>query len=135
MQSLNLKITAEFYVDLCFLRAGMARAEDDDNEDGPSPYPECDAYGENEKAVRAEFYQRAPDDLAGDREVGSIRARATPDGFRQFIRDVRSASRNLKDNGLCPKCPDPAEALMRIPRAKYCAECCVAVAIMGGSVE
>ena len=94
----------------------------------PCAYPDCDAYGKEEKSLKAEFYRRIGNQA---HEVGSIRARANPDGLRQFIRDVRSAARNLKHNGLCQHCPDPAEALMRIPRGKYCAECCFAVAILG----
>ena len=118
---LEYNISAEFFVELSFLDAGVAR-----DYDAYNAYPDCDAYGEDEKALSADFKQGL-----GCRLVGTIHARATPDGFRQFIRDVRTAARSLKDKGLCPKCPDPAKALMRIPRAKYCAKCCFAVAILG----
>ena len=130
---IHLDISTEFCVDLAFLAAGVARDYDENRMGDPdlvNEFPDCDAYGGEEKALRAEFYQRLG---SARREVGSIRARATPDGLRQFIRDVRSAARSLRDNGLCPICPDPAEALMRIPRAKYCAKCCFAVAILGDS--
>ena len=118
-QVLEYDISAEFFIELSFLDAGA---------DDPEPYPDCDAYGEDEKSIKAEFYRRIGNQA---HEVGSIRARANPNGLRHFIRDARSAARNLKQNGLCPQCPDPAEALMRIPRGKYCAECCFAVAILG----
>ena len=123
-------ITADFYVNLNFFGAGYMRTEDDNGgpDSFPCAYPDCDAYGKEEKSLKAEFYRRIGNQA---HEVGSIHARATPDGFRGFIRDVRSAARNLKHNGLCEHCPDPAEALMRIPRGKYCAECCFAVAILG----
>ena len=116
---LEYDISAEFFIELSFLDAGA---------DDPEPYPDCDSYSREEKSVKAEIYRRIGNQA---HEVGSIRARATPDGLRQFIRDVRSAARNLKHNGLCQHCPDPTEALMRIPRGKYCAECCFAVAILG----
>ncbi len=123
--SLVLNISAQFGVDLSFLGAGLAKALDKDNDNA---YPQCDAYREEEEALQAEFYERAE---TGNREVGSIRARATPDGFRQFIRDVPSAARALRNNGLCPKCPDRATASMRLPHASYCGECCFKVAILG----
>ena len=91
-------------------------------------FPACDAYGEDEKALRADFYEQVG---KGAREVGSIRCRATLDGFRQFIRDVRSAARALRDSGLCPRCPNQTTARMRLPHASYCGECCFAVAILG----
>ena len=130
---IHINISTEFSVSLSFLDAGLARDFDDNgigDPDEANPYPDCDAYGADEKALRADFYQRLEN---GNREVGSIRARATPDGFRQFIQDVRAAARSLCDRGLCPKCPDRATASMRIPRANYCAGCCIAVAILGDS--
>ena len=99
-----------------------------DDPDLVNASPACDAYGENEEALQAEFHEKAG---TGDREVGSIRARATLDGFRQFIRDVRSVARALRDSGLCPRCPDRITARMRLPHASYCGECCFAVAVLG----
>ena len=130
---IHINISAEFSVDLLFVDAGLARCYDDhvpSDANAVNPYPDCDAYGTDEKALGAFFYQRLEN---GNREVGSIRARATPDGFRWFIRDVRAAARSLCDRGLCPKCTDRATASMRIPRANYCAGCCIAVAILGDS--
>ena len=124
--SIELDITEDFFVNLNLLDAGELRTCDDRFLD--YAYPDCDAYDKDEKTLSADFKQGL-----GCRLVGTIHARATPDGFRQFIRDVRTAARSLKDKGLCPKCPDPAKALMRIPRAKYCAKCCFAVAILGDS--
>lgn len=123
--STDVDISAEFKVDLSFLRAGTAKALDEGNDED---FPLCDAYGEDEEALQAEFYD---EQATTRREVGTIRARATPDGLRQFIRDVRSAARALRDSGLCPKCPDRATASMRLPRANFCGECCFAVAILG----
>ena len=126
-----LDISTEFCVDLSFLAAGVARDYDENTMDDPdivNAFPACDAYGENEEAFRAEFHEKAG---TGDREVGSIRARATLDGFRQFLRDVRSAARALRDSGLCPRCPDRTTARMRLPHASYCGECCFVVAILG----
>ena len=91
-------------------------------------FPQWDAYGEDEEALLAKFYDSQATTM---REVGEIKARATPKGFRQFIRDVRSASRAIRHSGLCPTCPDRATASMRLPHASYCGECCVAVAILG----
>ncbi len=96
---------------------------DDDN-----AYPQCDASAEGEEALQAEFYETAE---TTNREVGSTWARATPDGFRQFTRDVRSAARTLRDSGLCPRCSDRATASMRLPHASFCGECCFAVAVLG----
>jgi len=124
---IRLDISTEFRVDLSFLAAGVARNLDD-NTVATYACPACDDYGENEEALQAEFLEKAG---TGTREVGTIRSRATLDGFRQFIRDVRSAARALRDSGLCPKCPDRATASMRLPRASYCGECCFAVAILG----
>ena len=121
---IEVDITEDFFVILDLLPAGELR---DDDRYFNIAYSACDAYGEDEKALSANFYKQG----LGCRLVGAIHARATPDGFRQFIRDVRTAARSLKDKGLCPKCPDPAKAIMRIPRAKYCAKCCFAVAILG----
>ena len=120
---IEVEITEDFFVHLNLLDAGEQRTYDDHLN---YAYPDCDAYEKDEKALSADFKQGL-----GCRLVGTIHARATPDGFRQFIRDVRTAARSLKDEGLCPKCPDPAKALMRIPRAKYCAKCCFTVAILG----
>ena len=119
-----LNISAQFDVNLSFLGAGLAKSLDADNE---TAYPQCDAYAEAEEALQAEFYVRAEPAI---REVGSMRARATPDGFRQFVRDVRSAARALRDSSLRPKCPDRATASMRL-HASYCCECCFAVVILG----
>ncbi len=96
---IRLEISTEFWVDLSFLAAGVARDYDENRFDDPNfvnEFPACDAYGEDEKALRADFYEKAG---RGNREVGSIRARATLDGFRQFIRDVRSAARALRESG------------------------------------
>ena len=127
---ISLDISTEFCVELSLLAAGVARDYDENGLDDPDvvhAFPACDAYGEDEKALRADFYKVGK----GAREVGSIRCRATLDGFRQFIRDVRSAARALRDSGLCPRCPNRATASMRLPRANFCGECCFAVAIIG----
>ena len=123
--SMEVDLSADFKVALSFLCAGVAK---DLDEDRGVDYPLCDVYGQDEEALEAEFYY-----VQGTtrREVGMIRARATPNGFRQFIRDVRSAARALRDSGLCPSCPDRATASMRLPHASYCGECCIAVAILG----
>jgi len=122
---IEVDLSAEFKVALSFLCAGVAK---DLDEDRGVDYPHCDAYGEDEQALLASFYDAQ---AATRREVGEIRARATPSGLRQFIRDVRSAARALRDSGLCPKCPDRATASMRLPHASYCGGCCIAVAILG----
>ena len=90
----------------------------------------CESYGEDEKALRADFYEGKAR-YEGTRKVGSIRCRATLDGFRHFIRDVRSAAHAFQESGVCPKCPDRTTARMRLPHASYCGECCFAVAILG----
>ena len=123
--SIDVDISAEFKVALSFLHAGVAKALDEGNDE---VLPHCDAYGEDEEALQAEFYD---EQATTRREVGTIRARATLDGFRQFIRDVRAAARALRDSGLCPRCPDRTTASMRLPRANFCGECCFAVAILG----
>ena len=123
--SINVDITADFRVDLYSLRQGIAGHIDEDNDE---VFPQCEAYGEDEEALEADFSEKT---ATGDRRVGVIRARATPGGFRQFIRDVRSAARALNDSGLCPRCPNQATASMRLPRSNFCAECCFAVAILG----
>ena len=120
--SIDVLISAQFKVALSFLCAGVAKDLDEDN---GADFPHCDAYGEDEEALQANFYD---EQATTRREVGTIRARATPNGLRQFIRDVRSAARALRDTGLCPKCPDRATASMRLPHASYCGECCSAVA-------
>ena len=127
---IRLDISTEFCVELSLLAAGVARDYDENGLDDPDvvhAFPACDAYGEDEKALRADFYGKVGKVI---REVGSIRCRATLDGFRQFIRDVRSAARALRDSGLCPRCPDRTTARMRLPHASYCGECCFAVAIL-----
>ena len=113
--SIDVDISAEFKVALSFLQAGVAKALDEGNDE---VLPHCDAYGEDEEALQAEFYD---EQATTRREMGTIRARATPNGLRQFIRDVRSAARALWDSGLCPS----------LPRANFCGECCFAVAILG----
>ena len=90
-------------------------------------FPQCGAYGEDE-ALETDFSEKT---ATGDRGVGVVRARATPGGFRQCVRDVRSAARALNDSDLCPRCPNQATASMRLPRSNFCAECCFAVAILG----
>ena len=122
---IDLDISDVFKLELVALPAVAARVLDEDN---GRDFPLCDAYGEDEEALEADFSEKT---ATGDRRVGVIRARATPDGFRQFIRDVRSAARALRDSGLCPRCPDQATATMRLPRASFCGECCFAVAILG----
>ena len=126
---LPISISDDFAVDLCLLAAGVARDFDENDVGDPNcvtSYPECDRYGGVEKALKADFYETRT-----RREVGSIRGRATLEGFRQFIRDVRTAACTLRDSGLCATCPDRAAASMRLPRAKFCGECCFAVAILG----
>ena len=121
---IRLDISTEFCVELSLLAAGVARDYDENGLDDPDvvhAFPACDAYGEDDEALEAAFFEKAE---TGDRRVGVIRARATPDGFRQFIRDVRSAARALRDSGLCPRCPSR-------PCANICGECCSAVAILG----
>ena len=128
---IRLDISTEFCVELSLLAAGVARDYDENGLDDPDvvhAFPACDAYGEDEKALRADFYGKVGN---GIREVGTIRCRATLAGFRQFIRDVRSAARALRDSGLCPRCPERTTARMRLPHASYCGECCFAVAILG----
>ena len=122
---IDLDISDVFKLELVALPAGSARDLDEDN---GRNFPQCDAYGEDEAALEADFFERT---ATSDRRVAVIRARATPDGFRQFIRDVRSAARALRDSGLCPRCPNRATASMRLPRSNFCAECCFAVAILG----
>ena len=121
----DLDISEVFKFELVALPAGAAKDLDEDND---RDFSQCDAYGEEEEALEASFFEKAE---TGDRRVGVIRARATPDGIRQFIRDVRSATRALRDSGLCPRCPDRATASMRLPRANFSGECCFAVAILG----
>ena len=121
--SIDVDLSAQFKVSLSFLCAGVAKDLDEDRD---MDFPQWDVYGEDEEALLARFY-----DAQAIREVGEIKARATPKGFRQFIRDVRSASRALRHSGLCPKCPDRATASMRLPHASYCSRCCFAVAILG----
>jgi hypothetical protein len=113
-----LRISKEFSVALVLLPGGLARhfAMDDGSD------IECDAYGEEEEMLEATFE-------ATTRRVGTIRGRATPEGCRQFIRDVRAAVRALKEKGLCPMCSDRATASMRLPRADFCAKCCWQVAL------
>ena len=128
---IRLDISTEFCVELSLLAAGVARDYDENRLDDPDvvhAFPACDAYGEDEEALEADFSEKTE---TGDRRVRVIRARATPDGFRQFIRDVRSAARALRDSGLCPRCPNQATASMPLPRANFCGECCFAVAILG----
>ena len=122
---IDLDISDVFKLELVALPAGSARDLDEDN---GRNFPQCDAYGEDEEALEADFSEKT---ATGDRRVGVIRARATPGGFRQFIRNVRSAARALNDSGLCPRCPNQATASMRLPRSNFCAECCFAVAILG----
>ena len=117
---ITVHISDEFSVELALLPGGIARefAEDHDSD------IECDAYGEQEEMLEAWFQSTT-------RGLDRIRGRATPDGCRQFIRDVRAAARALKQKGLCPKCPDEATASMRLPRADFCAKCCWQMAICG----
>ena len=122
---IDLDISDVFKLELVALPDGSARDLDEDN---GKNFPQCDAYGEDEEALEADCFEKT---ATGDRRVGVIRARATPDGFRQFIRDVRSAARALRDSGLCPRCPNQATASMRLPRSNFCAECCFPVAILG----
>ncbi len=117
---LPLRISQEFSVELVFLISPMAHDLTADHESEV----ECDAYGEEEEALQAYF-------SASERFLDTLRGRATPDGCRQFIRDLRAAARALKENGLCPKCPDRATASMRLPHAAFCAKCCWEVAICG----
>ena len=91
----SLRISEEFSVQLRFLPCGVASYA---AEEGESDI-ECNAYGENEEWLEACFQQSAP-----FRMLSKIRGRATPDGCRQFLRDVRAAARALKAKGLCPNC-------------------------------
>ena len=121
---IRIDISTEFCVELSLLAAGVARDYDENRLDDPdvvNAFPACDAYGEDEKALRADFYGKVGKVI---REVGSIRCRATLDGFRQFIRNVWLT--NLR-----PRCPERTTARMRLPHASYCGECCFAVAILG----
>ena len=122
---IDLDISDVFKLDLVALPAGATRVLDEDN---GRDFPQCDAYGEDEEALEADFSEKT---ATGDRRVGAIRVCATHDGFRQFMRDVRSAASALRDSGLCPRCPNQATASMRLPRANVCGECCFAVAILG----
>ena len=122
---IDLDISEVCKIELVALPAGVAN---DLDEDSDGDFPLCDAFREGEEAVQASFFEIAE---KGQRRVGMIRGRATPDGFRQFIRDVRSAARASRDSGLCPRCPNRATASMRLPRASFCGECCFAVAILG----
>ena len=90
---------------------------------------ECDAYGEKDEALVAEFHENAGS--SGHRRLDTLRALATPDGCRQFVRDVRAVARTLREKGLCPKCTDQAMASMRLPHASYCGKCCWEVALLG----
>ena len=118
-QLLTVRISDEFSVNLSFLPGGCA-LEDAFYHD----HIECDAYGEQEEALEACFRSTT-------RDLDKITGRATPDGCRQFIRDVQAAARALKEKGLCPKCPDKAMASMRMSHCAFCASCCWQVAICG----
>ena len=118
-RELTVRISDEFSVVLLFLPGGCAR-EDAEYHD----HIECDAYGEQEEALEACFRSTT-------RDLDKITHRATPDGCRQLVRDVRAAARALKEKGLCPKCPDEATASMRLPHCAFCAKCCWQVAICG----
>ena len=74
---IRLDISTEFCVELSLLAAGVARDYDENGLDDPDvvhAFPACDAYGEDEKALRADFYGKVGKVI---REVGSIRCRAT----------------------------------------------------------
>ena len=74
---IRLDISTEFCVELSLLAAGVARDYDENRLDDPDvvhAFPACDAYGEDEKALRADFYGKVGKVI---REVGSIRCRAT----------------------------------------------------------
>ena len=122
---LTLRISDKFFVELILLPSSEARelAVDSDSD------LECDVYGEKDEVLEALFKEGAG--RSDYRELGKIRARATPDGCRQFVRDVRAATRALRDKGLCPKCPDQATASMRLPHASYCGRCCWGVVLLG----
>ncbi len=116
-----LRISEKFSVELSVMPGDVVQ----DLAVDPGRDLECDAYGEKDEALVAYFAE------AGHRHLDTLRARATPDGCRQFVRDVRAAARTLREKGLCPKCPDQAMASMRLPHASYCGRCCWEVALLG----
>ena len=126
------------HIDTCCIRVAAGRTIDvifrpvgylQDLDDGDGTDLQCDAYSQDE-ALQALFWQRT-EGASDSRLLGSIRARATPDGCRRFVRDVRAAARALRENGLCPRCPDQAAASMRLPHASFCGKCCWGVALLG----
>ena len=54
---------------------------------------------------------------------------ATPEGLRDLIGTVRKMAKDLRARGVCPRCPDPASAFLRVPTADFCPPCCLAAAI------
>jgi hypothetical protein len=111
-EELTVRISDEFSIELALLPGGVAR----EAAEALGSDIECDAYGEQEEALEAWFRSTT-------RGLDRITGRATPEGCRQFIRDVRAAARALKEKGLCPKCPDEATASMRLPHCAFCAKC------------
>jgi len=122
---LTFRILEKFSVDLAVMPDGVVQDLATDHESDL----ECDAYGEKDEALVAEFHENAGS--SGHRRLDTLRARATPDGCRQFVRDVRAVARTLREKGLCPKCTDQAMASMRLPHASYCGKCCWEVALLG----
>ena len=100
---IDLDISDVFKLELVALPAGSARDLDEDN---GRNFPQCDAYGEDEEALQAEFYD---EQATTRREMGTIRARATPNGLRQFIRDVRSAGLRDAQTKPRPLCACPVQ--------------------------
>ena len=72
---IDLDISDVFNLTLVALPAGVPK---DLDEDDGRDFPQCDAYGEDEEALGADFLEKAK---RGDRRVGVIGARATPEGF------------------------------------------------------
>jgi len=56
--------------------------------------------------------------------------KATPEGLRDLIVDVRKMAKDLRARGVCPRCPNPATAFLRSPAADYCPRCCLAAALV-----
>ena len=51
----------------------------------------------------------------------------TPDGLRELIAWVKAVAKDLKERGVCPKCP--GQATIRLPTADYCARCSLKLAL------
>ena len=103
-----IPISAEFFMTIAFVESGYLTTDN----------LALHVYQRNSGAAR----------FLDHRFVFETLEAPTPEGLRNLLREARRISKDLRDHGLCERCPDRLNARPRMARARFCERCCPCVA-------